>query len=459
MYRQRRSVRKNKGIALFAALLFVAVFSALSVAMFTMSQSNSIASVNLHTVNEARASAESGLEVIRYYLAQAAISGSVSESQRFSNLATSLTGMSGASFTVNDAGTMVTLGSVNSPVTLSSDGSQTFYAELTPNGTDGVNVTIVGESGQIDRTIEGGFDYGVRNNSVFDYGVATKGPLSLQGNILLDGVNISVESDVYIESAGYNEALEIIGNSAIAGDVKIVNPDGYVTLQGGQASIGGETGIDAIQNHVDVGVESTEFPYPDTSHFEQYLSGDLMAEVSPSQAVYENITIPAGTNPNFSGDVQLKGVIYIETPNTVTFSGNVDITGIIVGDGDVNDNSATNTLDFQGNVSSSSVATLDESYGSLRDETGTFIMAPGFHTSFGGSFDTLNGCIASNGVEFYGNAGGIIGGSVVNYSDQPMEFSGNADLLFNRSGITDVPAGFVPEVVIHYDPTDYDEVL
>jgi hypothetical protein len=107
------------------------------------------------------------------------------------------------------------------------------------------------------------------------------------------------------------------------------------------------------------------------------------------------------------------------------------------------------------------VTELPESFGDLRNDTGTFIMAPGFHVSMGGNFGTLNGCIAANGVEFFGNAGGIIGGSVLNYSDQPMELSGNSDLYFNRTGETEIPSGFEPvlNIVIKYDPSAYDEII
>jgi hypothetical protein len=32
-------------------------------------------------------------------------------------------------------------------------------------------------------------------------------------------------------------------------------------------------------------------------------------------------------------------------------------------------------------------------------------------------------------------------------------------LLFNRSGNTEVPAGLILEIVMHYDPSDYEEIL
>jgi len=473
---KKRYHKKQKGIALVVAMLFVMVFSALSVAMFSMSSGNSLVASNLHKVNAARSSAESGLEVVRYYLAQAEIPGTTAQSQWFDVLRTQLlsggilpSGMYADPVTDDETGeiTAIAIGSASS-VTLDSDKS--FTAEISKD-TDGINIRVAGTAHGIERKIQGSFIYGEKPEpySVFDFGVATKGPLELSGNILLDGVNISVESDVYIESIGYNNALNIIGNSQIAGDVKIVNPDAYVTLQGGKAGIGTDengdpvTGVEAIQNHVEIGVLETQFPIPNTSHFEQYVTGitiDSSTDIG-SLGSLNNVRIAAGTNPTFSADTQINGVLFIESPNVVDFSGNADITGVIVGDGNYTDNSATNQIVFRGNVSSSSVADLPESFGDLRDETGTFMMAPGFAVSMGGSFDTLNGCIAANGVEFFGNAGGIIGGSILNYSDQPMELSGNSDLFFNRTGNTEIPVGFEPvlNIVIKYDPSDYDEVL
>jgi hypothetical protein len=92
-------------------------------------------------------------------------------------------------------------------------------------------------------------------------------------------------------------------------------------------------------------------------------------------------------------------------------------------------------------------------------ETGTFLVAPGFHLSFGGNFNTLNGVIAGNGIDLFGSAGGTINGSVINYSDEDMTFSGNSDLYFNRSGLVEVPAGLVPEIVMNYDASSYSEMV
>ena len=273
--------------------------------------------------------------------------------------------------------------------------------------------------------------------SIFDFGVATKGPLHIAGNIELEGANVQVESDVYIVSENSNLALEIIGNSSITGDVFITNPDATVDLQGDLFSIGGETG-EAALDHVHTGVNPIAFPVPNPSYFEHY----VVEDINLAETTFTNVRIPPNTNPLFDGGVTMNGVVFIETPNLVTFTGHVNITGIIVGDGDVNDDSGINRIDFLSTVNSNPVTALPAGFGELRDETGTFLMAPGFSLWFGGDLATINGAIAANGITFYGNAGGTLEGSVLNYADTPMDLSGNSNLFFNRYADTEMPAGF-----------------
>jgi hypothetical protein len=277
----------------------------------------------------------------------------------------------------------------------------------------------------------------------------------------MEGVNLSVESNVYIESENASLALSIIGNSHIAGDVKIVNPIANVLLQG-NAGIGGETGQKAVNDHVTFGVPLTDFPIPNPGHFRDYATNIVNSSTNfGTNATYENIKIVAGTNPNFTGNLTLKGIVFIETPNVVKFSGNVNIIGIIVGNGNYMDDSGTNQITITGNVTSHSVTELSDEtkFAGIKNETGTFMLVPGFKAEFGGNFSTaLCGAIAANGIMFHGNAGGTIHGSVINYSDDEMTLSGNTDLYFNRSGVTEVPAGFEPEIILTYVPDSYTEI-
>ena len=459
-YRKHNLVAR-RGVAAIMALIFVTLFASLAVAMASMSDGNLKIAHNQHKAATARTTAESGLEVVRFWLNRVAMPGTVAASNRFPSLYSSLQNdiTTNGITNINPVYSATTI--TVAAVPLDSAAQQSFAATITKIDDDNFRLDVTGTAGQISRTIRAGYSFSQRANNVFDYGVATKGPLSLSGNIDLDGVNVAVEASVYIESENHDVALSIIGNSQIAGDVSITNPDATVDLQGGQAGIGGETGDDAIENHVFTGVPPTEFPVPNAGHFSQYVQNTFDPATTPtSNVTLENILIPANSGPiSFGGNVVILGVMYIETPNVIQFTGNTSITGIIVGDGDLYDDSAVNQIEFQGSVDSASVSELPrEQFGNLCDETGTFVMAPGFHVSFGGDFESLNGAIAANGVGFSGNAGGIINGSVINYADEPMNLSGNSDLFFNRSGTTEVPAGFEPEIILQYDAGSYTEV-
>ncbi len=453
-------------MVLIMAMIFLVVFSSLAVAMANFSNANLQVASNLMEANRASVCAESGLETIRYWMDKVAFSGTIDDDERLSYVASSLneafedSGIN--SLQARDLSEYGYNCIVIPYVVKDSSESEFFYGILNQPDTDTLRLYVVGFHDSISRVIQVDYAFGTRANTVFDYGVATKGPLSLQGNVLITGLNYAVESNAYIESLNNALALYIKGNSQIGGDVKIANPLGYVDLQGGQAGIGGDTGQDAIDYHVTTGVPVTEWPEPDTSYYEGYVTSTMDANTDTSADVtLQNIRIPAGLNPHFSGNATIMGVVFIETPNVVTFTGNVDVTGIIVGDGDWTDDSGSNQIYITGNVSSDPVSDLpaDAEFDGIREDEGVFMMAPGFAVSMGGSFSILNGAIAANGVTFFGSAGGTVEGSIINYSDTLMDLSGNTDLYLNRSGLDEVPAGFVPQIIMQYVSSSYSEIL
>ncbi len=448
--------KSQKGVVLIICMIFLCIFTALAVSLATMSGTNLQIAANHRKVNRALESALSGVDALRFWLDGIYLPGSVQVNQRLNYINSYLQdnylnkGISNIATTFNGTDTITIL-----PVTLDSANSRSFNAVIEKITNDILRLKVTGHYGPVTRTIAVLYNFKQRGNTVFDFGVATKGPLQMTGNIELEGVNIAVEASVYIEAQGAATALDLTGKCSIAGDVSIVDPIAGVSLSN-PSRIGGEAGQAAIDNHVFKGVPPSEFPVPDPLYFEHYVQNTFDAN---SSVVLENIRIPAGKNPTFSANVTLNGIIFIETPNVVTFNGNATVTGIIVGDGDLNDNSKTNQLRFLGTVDSRPVTQLPDEFGLLKSETGTFIIAPGFGVSFGGTFNTLNGVIAANGIDFFGNAGGDIEGSIVNYSTDSMTLSGNNELRFNRSGITQSPAGFTPELRLEYDPNSYSEIV
>lgn len=137
----------------------------------------------------------------------------------------------------------------------------------------------------------------------------------------------------------------------------------------------------------------------------------------------------------------------------------VDMSGTIAPGERFNHLASTFQSQLTGTVDSHPVTELPQEtqFDGLHGKLGTFIMAPGCAVSFSGSFSTLNGAIAANGVSFSGNAGGMIRGSVLNYANTAMELNGSSDLLINRSPSDQVPAGFVPRIVMRYDQSSYTE--
>ncbi len=461
------SSRGRQGSVLILSLIFIVMISALAIGLATMSRSNVQTAENLQKLADTRACAESGLDVIRYWMSKVEMSGTIEPTQRFGVLASQLQSILSAADITNIvpvvSGSTITM----SDVTLNTSRNEKFSAVLTKLSDTNVQLDVTGYEGSITRTIRSQFVYDVRANNVFDFGVASRGQVHLSGNIEMEGANIAIESNAYIQT-DRSPALEIIGNSQIAGTVELTSSSVLVNLQGGQASIGGVTGVAATQPpYTKYGVAPSEFPEMHPEDFFDYATNVLPAGANLSASVtYDNLRIPAGMNPNFTGHPTLRGIIMIETPNVVRFTGGVDMMGIIVTNGDqaFDPDPADPTspqIYFGGQVNSLPVDELPvlPQFNGLHDKTGTFMVAPGFRTTIGGGFTTISGAIAANGVQVSGNTGGVINGSIINYSQHPMALTGNGNLYFNRSGMTQVPAGFVPDIIMRYEPSAYTEVV
>jgi hypothetical protein len=456
----RIPLRKRRGSVLLLSIIFIALFSALGVAMAAMSGTNVQLASNQRHASQALSSAQSGLEIVRYYLSSLSISASVAPGDRLEALATDLqtafdnAGCQGTYAQYNAGTETMTI----SNITLNAQTNERFSASMSFGATyDDLTLVVTGRSQNANKQVAVDYQFNQIGNPIFDYGVATRGPLSMQGNVDVEGYNEVFEASVYIESSASTLALEMTGKSSIAGDVTIANGAALVDIAN-QSSVGGESGTDALDN-VTIGATMCEFPVADPAVFEPYIQHTFDPATDPtSNVTLTNVEIPAGTNPSFSGHAVVRGIMYIRSPNIVSFTGNAEVHGLILAEGEVDFPSENNHLDFGGNVDSYGVDTLpSEEFGDLRDYTGTFLLAPGFSVCFRGNFDCLNGVIAASGVEFNGNAGGTINGSVINYSDDCMSLAGNTDLVFNRSGVEKNPAGFQPSMRLDFLADSYYE--
>ncbi|MBA7473715.1 hypothetical protein ES707_09058 [subsurface metagenome] len=451
------TIRLNRrGAVLIISMIFVLIFSAIAVSMATLSGTNVQLASNQQKVGCAFASSESGLEVMRYWLTNVAIPSSTPPSDYFGVIVDTMQDDLAASNISNI--TIYNDGSIP-PVMLDSATGQGFEGEILidANNINILQVYTTGGGSEITRTIKVHYDIEPYEYPIFDFGLATKGPLHFLGNPTVRGINSNSEADIYIESQNSNLAVLVTGNTNFDGDITIANTLANVDFQG-DISIGDDSGQTAIDNHVSIGAEPVEFPVPDTQHFQQYATGDIIdssIDISNSMTL-SNATIQAGTNPNFEGNIIIEGILFVEQPNIVTFERNVALNGMIVADGDAN-NPGTNGMTFLGNFETNPYPSGTE-FDAIRQETGSSILAPGFSASFEGNFSAIGGVMAVSGAHFSGNVNAIVEGTIVNYSESPTTIEGNATLNFDRSDNIMVPAGFDTHRILTYNPSSYEEL-
>jgi len=438
-------------------MVFVLIFSALAVSMAAMSDTNVQLASNHHNVNAALVSALSGQEVMRYWLSDLLISSSTPISQYHSAIISALKNNLIDNYISNI--TVKPDGSI-STVMLNSTGGCYFdgIIQVDPSDPTILQCIITGYSNSISRTIT--VEYGIQAYEfpIFNYGLATKGPLDFPNNPTVTAVNTPWEADMFVESSGNSTAVRVGGNTNFDGEVNVGNSSANVDFVG-DVQIAGDSGQTALDNHVHIGMDSPEFPSPDTDRFRPYATGDIIDSSTDLSAdnFLVNCRIAAGTNPVFPKSVTIQGVLFIESPNRVTFSENVALEGIIVADGAVvNSDPSSRCINFMGNFASGPYPSGSE-FDAIRQEEGSSILAPGFYTSFGGNFSTLEGVIAVSGVQFTGNMDAQIKGTIINYSNSSTLVVGNVIMNFDREGSTKIPAGFDLYRELDYDPSTYSE--
>ena len=295
------------------------------------------------------------------------------------------------------------------------------------------------------------------------YAVASKGKISLGGDAVMQGDVFSAYSRPPGDDT--TPAVQLTKRARVEGDV-IVLSDLPGIIGGGKK----ETEADVVRDHIisgapikppDPRAKEPQWPVVDITPFKQYVSdNNVYTGTNGSGLTLSNVTIPPhpnGEEITFSGDTTIEGVMYIQAPNKVHFSGKATIIGVIVTDqgtsvaGQPTVNDLTNNyIKFSGQPSSSGVENLpaDAKYDGLRDLKGSFLLAPGFSVQFAGKTDeaaVINGCMIASQFTFGGNNGGKAGvtfkGGVVNLGYDPFEITGSANPTLNRVGAVDKPAG------------------
>lgn len=451
-------VAQRRGMAAVVAMLFLAIFGTLAVGFYAAATTAAQVSANEQRVMRAGMAAESGMDCVRYQLARISIPYGVPQDWIFPLVFLQL--QANMQNTGNLSGRVIWWGGTvihlpatyNQPINLGSS-QGTFRASIHNLGQKvRVKVTGTGPDGVTMRCVQ--MDYGLaqRASAIFDYGIASRGKVVTEGASRVRGATDPTKGSV-LSTCMSDPTPVVIRGKEVSGDISVVNPSASVSIQSG-ASVGGTTNLQEIHaRHVHKGVQEPEFPVVDTSAFAAYATN-----VYTGGSTLINCRIPANTNPRFNGNATIRGVLYIETPNIVTFRGDVDIQGVIVVQNSPTGSVATNVLDFSGSVSARGVEALPESYGNLRQMTGSFILAPKFHVMFSGNFGTVNGSMLADKFSMTGNATGTVMGSVINLADNPVTVSGSSEIIIASTGTTNYPAGVFFSSNFAPLPDTYEEV-
>lgn len=458
--RQARNETRRSGAVTVLALILLVMFASLGAAYATASNAQLIQSSNCAHIQTARLQAESGLSFCSNVLGGISLPGSANGQEMLDSLAVALSARLDGSG--NLAGGVVAYdgSTITIPAIVTDDRGRSFSAALYLAGDDVVHLIVVGMDGAVSRQMGMNMALVPGSSGVFDYAIASRSKIYMTGNAKVRGLNDTSEANILTTTYADPEAVKMVGNCEIEGDAFISNPAAHATLTG-NVKIGGESsGSGDILDHIHIGIGDMEFPEVDPTVFEPFAVNVVDSGTSTSgNKTFTNIRILAGANKTFSGNIKLNGVTFVEAPNTVHFSGNVTITGVVVtadaGEGVYE----TNTIKFTGNTTVRGVEQLpdDPEFSELREMPGSFLLAPGFGVQFTGNFGTVSGAMAADNFKWTGNAGGTVHGCIINYGDSQFKLSGNSNLTFDRSDDPVTPPGFTAPGRLVPVPSSYTE--
>ncbi|HWE92868.1 MAG TPA: pilus assembly PilX N-terminal domain-containing protein [Tepidisphaeraceae bacterium] len=444
----RPSRHHRHGVASLLAMLYLMLFTALAVGFYSATTMSVQISKNERSIEQAQLAAESGLQFVRYQLGCIDVPVGTQDSALLTTVAGLLDSQIGGTSNMNGHHVTVNNGVIYMPASneytmMDSTTNAQFRAAIWQSGAFLVlKVTGYGSNGTVGRAVQLQFQKATHASTIFNYGVASKSAISMSGNVKITGATDPTKGSVLSATAG-SVPLIMTGGPQISGDFSYTNASGVNTYANGTIAGYGKTAANFSQ-HVHAGVTPPLFPTIDTSSYAVYATNTYSSGGSGKGAPsLVNTIIPPNTNPSFAGGTTIQGVLYIQTPNQVTFSGDVTVQGAIVVENNPKGDPTTNSISFSGNVSATSISTLPTASFSAgeRGLTGAFLLAPNFNVSFTGNFGTIGGSIVVSQLSLSGNAGGTVQGTVINLADTSMSLAGNSDIIIASTGTSNYPTG------------------
>ena len=451
-------------MASLLAMLYLLIFSALALGFYTAVTTSAQLAHNDERSMGAQIAVESGLQYLRYELGRVRFKSNTPSDKIFDELfndlqAQTLNAPNLGGRSIAKAGDTIYLPGGGDSYFIPLDGAGAgFRATLTDMGetVNGkrrqrvIRARVVGRyrGSAILRAVEMDFVGDFQPWNIFDFGVATRGPVSVTGSEGIFGPS-SLEGSILTTS---QVATPVTVGSTVAGDLYLTNPKGNVNLSN-SASIGGTSGSEMFK-HVHKGVDEPDFPVVDSTPFLPYATNLY----KPGLSLYRNTLVPAGTHPNFSGAVTIEGVMYVKYPNRLKFVSKVTVNGLIVVENGATA-SPNNSIDFGGGMDAFGMEALPDSTEfpeSMKKLTGSVLLAPGFAVTMRGSAGTIGGTMLADSFDLGGGAGGIVKGNIIGVGTGGFNIGGQA--IVKRTRSEELPAGMIIDFTFRPKMDSYMEV-
>jgi hypothetical protein len=457
-------VSHRRGVVSVLAMLYLIIFATLALGFYTAVTTSAQLANNDERAMGAQIAAESGLQYLKFQLGQVRFPSNTPSDKIFQELFNDLQtqvlnapNMGGRSIAMAGNTIYFPGGGDDYYIPLNDSGAG-FRAILTDMG-DGtykgrtvrvIRARVIGRyrGTTILRAVEMDFVGYFQTINIFDFGVATRGPVNVSGS---GGVFGPASLDGSILTTSMLATPVTIG-ATVAGDLYLTNPKGNVSLSN-SASVGGTSGPDKY-THIRKGVDEPQFPVVDSSPFLPYATNLY----KPGLSVYTNTLIPANTNPNFSGDITINGVMYVKYPNRLKFVSKVTINGLIIVENGAKP-SSNNTIDFGGGMDAFGMDALPDTAEfpeSMKKLKGSVLLAPGFAVTMRGGAGTIGGTMLAESFDLGGGAGGVVHGNLIGVGLGGFTLGGQASLQRTRS--EELPAGLIVDFTFQPKINTYTEV-
>ena len=448
--------QRNQGMTSVLAMMFLVLFATLALGFYAATNVSTQVSSNDEHVTRASFAAESGLDFMRYQLAQIHLPSTqpATLATVYNLLQSQLNGTSNLrSGNITLSGNTILIpGSSSALVNLDAKGDSAF--QLTVNEDNGRLVVksvgyYGGTSGAV-RAISMDFSQKSRKVGAFDYAVASKGQIISQKGAVTSIAGVDPAIAQMMSADAVSNSIVVSGGT-IGGDLNVVD-GGAAAVTGG--TVGGSSIPSIILSQHVHDVDAPEFPNIDPTAYKKYATGGNNTGAKTQQ----NIIVPAGTNPKFNGNTTINGIMYVQAPNTVTFNGNLALNGFIV-----MESSAAGTLAFSGNVTMGPVPN-GAAFNDARTVSGIAILAPNATMQMtGSSGGNLRGNVIVGKFSYAGASNLIIDqGTIMTLTtgSSSAVFNSAKSIQFSSTGSNNQPnTGMTYSTYYEPLPATYQEVV